>query len=368
MIPFVDLNREHAPVKEEIMSAIEGVISRGDFILGKDTALFENEFAAYCGTKFAVGLASGTDALFYALKAFGIGKGDKVATAANTFIATVLAVSNTGAEPVLIDCDEKTYNLDCAKLKSYFKKTGGKRLKAIIPVHLYGHPAPIAEISALAGRYGARVIEDACQAHGAFYDNQRTGNLGDCGCFSFYPAKNLGCFGDGGMVTTNNKKIFEKLLMLRNYGQKKKYYHLVQGYNSRLDTLQAAVLRVKLKYLDGNNDLRRQHAALYNALLKDSVYLLPQEAERVRHVYHLYVVRAKNRNRLREFLAQAGVSCGIHYPVPIHLSKAYRCLGLKRGSLPVTEKLSGQMLSLPMFASLKDEEIEEIAALLRRFQ
>jgi dTDP-4-amino-4,6-dideoxygalactose transaminase len=368
MIPFVDLNREHAPVKDEIMAAIDGVIARGDFILGKDTALFENEFAAYCGTKFAVGLASGTDALFYSLKALDMGKGDKVITAANTFIATALAISNTGAEPVLIDCDEKAYNIDCEKLKSYLKRTGGKKVKAIIPVHLYGQPAPMKEILALAGDYGVRVVEDACQAHGAFYDNKRTGSLGDCGCFSFYPAKNLGCFGDGGMVTTNNKKIFEKLLMLRNYGQKKKYYHLVQGYNSRLDTLQAAVLRVKLRYLDGNNDLRRKHAALYGELLKDSAYALPQEAKRVKHVYHLYVVRAKNRNRLQEFMAGEGVSCGIHYPVPIHLSKAYSCLGLKKGSFPVTEKLSGQILSLPMFASLENEEIEKTAALLRRFQ
>jgi len=368
MIPFVDLNREHVPVKGEIAAAIGGVISRGDFILGEDTALFESEFAAYCGTKFAIGLASGTDALFYSLKALGIGKGDRVATAANTFIATALAISNTGAEPVLIDCDEKTYNIDCEKLKNYLKKNGGKKLKAVIPVHLYGQPAPMEEISVLAGRYGARVIEDACQAHGAFYDNKRVGSLGDCGCFSFYPAKNLGCFGDGGMVTTNNKQIFEKLLMLRNYGQKKKYYHLVQGYNSRLDTLQAAVLRVKLKYLDGNNNLRRQHAALYSELLKDSAYVLPGEAKRVKHVYHLYVVRAKHRSRLQKFMAQEGVSCGIHYPVPIHLSKAYRCLGLKKGSLPVTEKLSGQILSLPMFASLKGEEIEKTAALLRRFQ
>ena len=365
MIPLVDVAREHKLRERDIKKAISDVIRKGNFIMGDELSSFEEEFARYCETSFAVGVASGTDALFLSLKALGIGKQDKVITAANTFIATVLAIASTGATPVLIDVDPYTYNIDPQKAEKYLSSS--KKVKAIVPVHLYGHPADMENIMELAARYNLSVVEDACQAHGAFYKNKRVGSFGAVGCFSFYPAKNLGALGDGGAVVTANSRIADKINMLRNYGQRKKYHHLIEGYNSRLDTIQAAVLRVKLKHLDKANQMRRQNAAFYSKCLKDSGYILPLEKEDCCHVYHLYVIRNKRRDELQNYLSDRGISTGIHYPIPIHLTKAYSSLGYKRGDFPVTEKVAKEIISLPMVPYLKKEEIEYISDGLRRF-
>lgn len=367
MIPLVDVNREHKFLEEEIKQALSRVVGKGDFILGEDVSLFEKEFSCYCETKFAVGVSSGTEALCLSLKALGIGKGDKVITAANTFIATALAVTFVGAAPVLIDADPLTYNIDPDKIRKFLCSRHSKNTRAIIPVHLYGHPADMKAILKIAQEYNLKIVEDACQAHGAYYESKRVGGFGAAGCFSFYPAKNLGALGDAGIVVTNKKSIARKICMFRNYGQIKKYHHLIKGSNNRLDTIQAAVLRVKLKYLDKNNQMRRSHAQLYSELLKDSGYILPVEKSDCAHVYHLYVVRVRKRRQLQDYLSQQGISTGIHYPIPIHLSKAYVSLGYKRGDFPITEELSAQIVSLPMFPYLKREEIEQIADCLRRF-
>ncbi|MCP4652149.1 MAG: DegT/DnrJ/EryC1/StrS family aminotransferase [Candidatus Omnitrophica bacterium] len=364
-ISFVNINREHKIREKEIKKAINNVFQKGNFILGEEVSLFEKDFAQYCQTKFALGLASGTDALQYSLRAIGIGKGDKVITAANTFIATVLAITSLGAKPVLIDVDPTTYNLDPQKIRKYLLHA--KKVKAILPVHLYGHPAAMDSIIKIAREYSLSVVEDACQAHGALYKNKRVGSFGDAGCFSFYPAKNLGALGDGGMVVTGRKDIAHKIEMLRNYGQKQKYHHLMQGYNSRLDTIQAAVLKVKLNYLDQHNKMRRQIAHFYNKTLQGVGYILPNEQKEAYHVYHLYVIRTTKRKKFQDYLTQKGISTGIHYPIPIHLTKAYSSLGYKKGSFPITEQICKEIVSLPMFPYLKKEEMEYVSTCLRSF-
>jgi len=370
-VPFVDLRAQYRSLASEVQQAISAVLERGDFILGKEVSLFEEEFAAYCGVKHAVGVDSGTSALELVLRAFDIGPGDEVITAANTFIATALAVSYTGARPVLVDVDPQMYTIDLSLLESAITD----RTRAVIPVHLYGHPVDMDPILEIALQHGLVVIEDACQAHGAKYKGKRVGSLGHAAAFSFYPAKNLGAYGDGGMVVTNDERVAESLQLLRNYGQREKYHHLLRGYNHRLDTLQAAVLRVKLKHLDEWNAARRRHAQLYGELLAHSPAVPPVEADYAEPVYHLYVIRVeacpersrRNRDGLRACLHDKGIATGIHYPIPIHLQPAYRDLGYEKGSFPVTEEDAGQALSLPMYAELTPDLIEYVAETIRDF-
>ncbi len=362
-VPFVDLTAQYASIRQEIDAAIQNVLENADFILGEDVTAFEEEFAAYSEADFAVGVDSGTSALELALRAFDIGPGDEVITVANTFIATALAISDTGATPILVDADSRTYTLDVSALEEALTP----RTKAIIPVHLYGQPADMDPIMEIARKLGLIVIEDACQAHGARYKGKRIGSIGHAAAFSFYPAKNLGGYGDGGAVLTQEREVADKLKKLRNYGQGEKYHHLMRGYNRRLDTLQAAVLRVKLRYLDAWNVARREHARLYSLLLAETGVIPPEVPEYAEPVYHLYVVQTPDRAGLASYLREQGISTGIHYPIPIHLQPAYQDIGYSRGSFPVTEDLAGKILSLPMYAELSPAEIERVANLTREY-
>lgn len=363
---FIDLNKPHRELKKEIDRAIKGVFERSDFILGKEVKLFEDEFARYSKTKYAVGVNSGTDALFLALRSLNIQRGDEVIVPVYTFIATALAVSYTGAKPVFIDIDKDTYCLNAENLE----KAITKRTKAIIPVHLYGHPADMKQILMLAKRYNLKIIEDAAQAHGAIYIykglRRKTGSMGDIGCFSFYPSKNLGGCGDAGAIVTNNKNIYDRLLILRDCGRVSKYEHRIIGYNSRLDTLQAAILRVKLRKLDKWNRMRRQKARLYTKLLADvDSITLPYEEENVEHVYHLYVIRSKDREALCQILKKHNIPYLIHYPIPLHLQKAYQILGYKKGDFPIAERVANEVVSLPMHPYLADKTIEYIVKVIK---
>ena len=366
-IQFCDLGRLHKKIKKQISQAIDKVIERGDFILGEEVRLFEEEFAAFCSAKFAVGLSSGTAALFLALKGLGIKQGDEVIVPAFTYIATALAVSYTGAKPVFSDIGEKTYNIDADKIKGAITKN----TKAIIPVHLYGQPADMPRIVDIAKEYNLKVVEDAAQAHGASIkmpDGRSclTGGIGDVGCFSFYPSKNLGALGDGGMVTTNDEAIYKKLLMLRDYGRTSKHEHAIIGFNSRLDTIQAAVLRLKLKRLKKWNSMRQEAALRYNQLLKDTEGVItPFVLPFTEHVYHIYAIRTKRRDRLADMLKEKQVSSIVHYPVPLHLQKAYASLGYKLGSFPVSERVASEIISLPMFPYLREAEIKFVAGIIK---
>jgi dTDP-4-amino-4,6-dideoxygalactose transaminase len=357
-VPFVDLTAQYAGIAGDVHEAIDRVIQSADFILGSDVRAFEAEFAAYCQAERAVAVDSGTSALELALRACGIGAGDEVITAANTFIATALGISHVGATPVLVDVDPSTYCIDVAAIERALTS----RTRAIIPVHLYGHPADMDPILDLARRRGLRVIEDACQAHGATYKGRRVGSFGDAAAFSFYPGKNLGAYGDGGMVVTNDPQVAESVGLLRNYGQKEKYHHLSRGFNRRLDSLQAAVLRVKLKHLDVWNAARRRHAAAYQRLLVGTDVHAPQAIEYAEPVWHLFVIRTNRRDVVRTDLAHLGVSTGIHYPIPIHLQPAYADLGHRRGDFPVTEQAADEILSLPMYPELTEDAIARVAA------
>jgi len=372
MVPFIDLTRQYREIEDEILSAARRVFEKGRFILGKELSVFEEEFARYCGVRYGVGVGSGTDALYIALKAAGIGKGDEVITVPHSFVSTALAISLTGAEPVFVDIDPKTCNMNPNALedllKSRMKKKGGNEpIKAILPVHLYGHPAEMDAIMEISRRYHLTVIEDACQAHGAEYGGGRVGSFGAMGCFSFYPTKNLGCYGDGGMVVTCHKKFYERLLLLRNYGERKKYHHTIKGWNSRLDELQAAILRVKLNHLDQWNEERRQKAFLYRKLLEGNSVLCPIEEENSRSVYHLFVIRTKRRSSLQAFLKKKGIETLIHYPIPIHLQRSFKELGYRRGDFPITERCSQEVLSLPFFPGITPPEIKEVANQIRKF-
>ena len=362
-VPFVDLGAQYRTITTEINQAISKVIQETDFILGTEVHVFEEEFAAFCDAHYAIGVDSGTSALELALRAFDIGPGNEVITAANSFIASALGISHAGAKPVLVDVDPCTYTLDVKAVERAITR----RTKAIIPVHLYGHPAHMDPIRQLADKHGLVVIEDACQAHGARYKSKRVGSLGHAAAFSFYPGKNLGAYGDGGMVVTNDRKVAKRLEMLRNYGQKEKYKHLFRGYNRRLDTIQAAILRVKLKYLDKWNAARRWNAKLYQKHLEGSGVVLPGEAGGAEAVWHLYVIRTEQRDALKERLAGNGINVGIHYPVPIHLQPAYEDLGHKRGDFPVTEAYADRILSLPMYAELTPGQIEHVSSTIAEF-
>lgn len=362
-VPFVDLQAQYALLSDEIEETILRSLRSTDYILGDEVEIFEQEFAAYCGTDFAVGVDSGFSALELALRAYGIGPGDEVITVANTFVATAFAISSTGATPILVDIAFDTFNLDVNQLEGVITP----KTKAIIPVHLYGHPAEMDCIMDVAGKHGLIVIEDACQAHGARYRQQRAGSIGHAAAFSFYPAKNLGACGDGGMVVTNDPRVAKEIRMLRNYGQREKYLHSVQGYNRRLDTLQASVLRVKLRHLDDWNSERRNHAELYGRLLGGSTVEIPLTSQLTEPVWHLYVVRSTVRAKLQAWLDEHNISTGIHYPVPVHLQPAYRSLGYHRGDFPVSERYCEEILSLPMYAELSPTLIERVVEVIVEF-
>jgi dTDP-4-amino-4,6-dideoxygalactose transaminase len=355
MIPLVDLAREDAVIGRDLDSAVRRVRLRGRYILDEELKAFEEEFARYIGVSHAVGMNSGSDALFIALRALGIGPGDEVITVSHTFISTVDAVLRNGAKPVFVDIDPATYCMDPDAVEKAI--TG--RTRAIIPVHLYGHPADLAPIRELANQNGISLVEDACQAHGSLYRGRMVGGISDIGCFSFYPTKNLGSWGDGGCVVTDNHKLAERVRMTRNYGQAKRNDHRCVGINSRLDEIQAAILREKLVHLDEWNNRRRAAARSYGVALEGAALTLPFENTYARHVYHLFVVRTSQRDRLAACLAGKGIQTGIHYPTPVHKQYAYK--NYRTTVLPVTERLTGEILSLPMHPWITTEEIDEIA-------
>ncbi|RKY33492.1 MAG: erythromycin biosynthesis sensory transduction protein eryC1 [Candidatus Omnitrophota bacterium] len=364
MIPFVDLKTQYKLIEEEIRSEIEKVLQQGNFILGEQLTEFEEAFADFCDSQYCIGVASGTDALCLALHVLGIGPGDEVITAANTFVATVFAISYVGAIPVLVDIDPTTYNIDL----DIVEKKITSRTKVIIPVHLYGRSVDMGKLLKIASKYGISIIEDACQAHGAIWEGKKVGSWGTMGCFSFYPAKNLGAYGDGGAIVTSDKHLYEKLRMLRNYGSPKKYHHDIVGYNSRLDTLQAAILRVKLRHLDDWNKKRVENAIFYNEKLKDiGDLVLPEIRKDGSHVFHLYVVRTKERDALLSYLKENGVQCGIHYPIPIYSLGAYSTLGYTPNEFPITEAFSKQILSLPMYPELNEAQMSTVVSLIKKF-
>ena len=362
-IPFVDLKTQYQSLKPELDAAVLAVMQRGDFVLGGAVTEFERVFADYCGAKYAVGVDSGYSALELIVRAYGIGPGDEVITAANTFIATTLAISNTGATPVLVDIDPETYNIDPAKIAAAITP----RTKAIMPVHLYGQPVDMDPILAIARKHGLRVFEDAAQGAGARYKGRMVGSLGDAAGFSFYPGKNLGAYGDGGAVVTDDAEIAEKIRLLRNIGQKVKYYHEVKGFNHRLDTMQAAVLLVKLPHLDGWNAERRRAAATYADLLADLPLTTPATAAYAEHIFHLYIVRVANREALMDYLKERGIATGLHYPIPIHLQPAYSELGYKAGDFPITEAYAETILSLPIFPELDDHKVATVVDAIRDY-
>jgi dTDP-4-amino-4,6-dideoxygalactose transaminase len=354
-VPFVDLHAQYEQIRADIDRAIRQVVERGDFIHGSAVARFETDFAAYIGVRHAVGVGNGGDAIELALRAFDVGPGDEVITAANTFVATVLAISATGARPVLVDMDRGSYTIDPAALDAAVTS----RTRAIVPIHLYGQPFDVDAVRQIASRHNLVVIEDAAQAHGARVNDRRVGRFGHAAAFSFYPSKNLGAYGDGGMVVTNDDRAAEQLRLLGNYGQRVKYDHLVYGRNSRLDTLQAAILAAKLPHLDRWNAARRTHAEAYRTRLSRRVRT-PEIRPGVEHVFHLYVIETDRRDRLQQRLSDRGVHTGIHYPVPVHLQKACSSLGYRRGAFPATEAAAERILSLPMYAELTDEQIEYV--------
>jgi len=363
-VNFVDLKMQYSAIKPEIDRAIQDVIESTAFAGGPFVAAFEKDFAAFCGCKHAVGSSSGTSALWMALLALGVGPGDEVITVPNTFIATAEAISFCGATPVFVDVDDYTYTMNPELLSDAITS----RTKAVIPVHLYGQTADMDPILEVAAEHGVYVVEDACQAHGATYKGRPAGSMGDVGCFSFYPGKNLGAYGEAGAAVTSNEVLAGRMRMFRDHGQSTRYYHAMVGWNSRMDGLQGSILRAKLMHLPKWNDARRAHAARYSALLKDVAGITtPVEAAYAGHVYHLYAVRCKNRDELLQSLAEQGISCGIHYPLGLHLQEAYASLGYGRGSFPVAEALAGEELSLPMFAELMAEQIAFVCEKIRQF-
>lgn len=362
-IPFANLCREHDALAGELRTAIDEVINSGWFILGHQLESFERAFAGYCGARFAVGVASGTDALHLALLACAVGPGDEVITPANTFIATALAVSYAGATPVFVDVDERTQTIDVQQVEA--KITA--RTKAILPVHLFGRLADMDAICALGLSHGVHVIEDACQAHGARNASGFAGTIGSIGCFSFYPTKNLGAYGDGGMVVTNDPALADRVRSLRNYGQTERYHHVLRGYNSRLDEIQAAVLNVKVRVLDERNARRQAIARRFSACITNPLVERPAPHPESEHVYHLYVVRTPHRHALRSWLSRRGIDTQIHYPIPIHQQEAYRDIA-GEVSLPVTEQLSREIVSLPLYPELTDEEVDWVIASVNAFQ
>jgi dTDP-4-amino-4,6-dideoxygalactose transaminase len=363
MIPFVDLNAQYLSIKEELETAVLQVLASTQYVLGSEVEALEEEFAAFCGARSAVAVNSGTSALHLAMLAAGVGPGDEVITVASTFVATVAAIDYTGAQPVFVDVEPGTLNMETSQIKARVTA----KTKAIVPVHLHGHPADLDPILDVAARYGLHVIEDAAQAHDSEYKGRRVGSIGDLGCFSFYPGKNLGGVGEGGMVVTNNPTYAAAVRQLRDWGQSAKYHHDIKGFNYRMDGIQGAALRVKLRHLPQWTTARRRNAAHYNAVLANAGVVTPVEESYARHVYHVYAIRARDRDRLRARLQDRGIHTGIHYPIPVHLQKAWSSLGFKEGDLPITEQAAKEQLSLPMFAELTGDQIEEVCASIREF-
>jgi len=357
VIPFVDLKAQYATIKDEINVAIQGVLESCQFTLGNEVAAFEQEFAAYCHVKQAIGVNTGTSALHLALLAANVGPGDEVITVSFTFVATVAAIYYTGATPVFVDIDPRSFTMDVNAVDAAITK----RTKAIIPVHLYGQPADMDPILEIAKKRGLVVIEDACQAHGAEYKGRRAGSLGDMGCFSFYPGKNLGAYGEGGMVVTDNVEYSRTIRMLRDWGAEKKYQHVLKGYNYRLEGIQGAVLRVKLRHLEAWTEARRSVGARYDGLLADSGIATPEAMPYARHVYHIYAVRTPHRQAWQEALQAQDIHTGIHYPIPVHLLPAYADLGYKPGQFPHSERAANEVLSLPVYAELTFRQCEDVA-------
>ena len=363
-VPFLDLKAQYQSIKPEIQSALNQVLENTAFAGGPFVAQFEKEFAAFCGTKHAVGVGSGTDALWAALVAMGVGPGDEVITVPDTFIATAEAISFCGARPVFVDVEETTYNMDPARLEAAITP----KTKAIIPVHLFGQMADMDPIMEIARKRRLYVIEDAAQAHGAEHKGKKAGSVGDVGCFSFYPGKNLGAYGEAGAVVTNNDQLADKMRMFRDHGQPKKYYHDMIGWNARMDGFQGAVLSVKLKHIDAWNEARRNNARLYTQLFAGASGLVaPREADYAKHVYHIYAIRVRNRDAFMAGLGEKDIATGIHYPVPLHLTGAYRSLGYKAGDFPVAERCANEFVSLPMFPELTAEQIDYVAKEVKAF-
>lgn len=362
-VPFLNLAAAYEDIKDEVLPAIERTIAQCQFTLGPSVRAFEEDFGKYCGVGEVVGVNSGTSALQMALLATGTGKGDEVITVAHTFVATVAAILYVGAKPVLVDIDPVRMTMDPGRIEAAITP----RTKAIIPVHLYGQPAAMDAILDIARRHHLLVIEDACQAHGARYKGQRAGSLGDVGCFSFYPGKNLGAYGEGGAVTTNNQEYAHKARMYRDWGAEKRYHHDLLGYNARMEGIQGTVLGIRLKRLDTLNERRRAVARMYDQALADLPLTLPRQAGDCEHVYHIYAVRTPRRDELLTFLQEREVFCGIHYPTPVHLQKGYASLGYTRGDFPVSEKAASEELSLPMCPYLREEQVQFVVQCIREF-
>lgn len=356
-VPFLDLKAHHDPIREEVMAQINQVIDANAFAGGSFVTKFEEAFAKFCECKFSVGVANGTDSLWFSLLALGVGAGDEVITVPMTFMATAEAITYAGAKPVFVDIDPTTYTLDTTKLEAAITP----RTKAIMPVHLFGQSADMDPIMAIAKKHNLFVVEDAAQAQGTLYKGKKAGSIGHAGSFSFYPGKNLGAWGEAGGITTNDPALRDRMVMFREHGQAKKYYHDVVGWNGRMDGIQAAVLSVKLKYLEKANDGRRRAAARYNQLLAGTPGVtLPVEAAYGRSIYHVYALRLQNRDAVMKKLSDRGIGCGIHYPVPVHLQKAYQSLGYKKGDFPVSESCGETFLSLPMYPELTDAQIDTV--------
>jgi dTDP-4-amino-4,6-dideoxygalactose transaminase len=361
-VPYLDLKAQYQSIKPEIDAAIARVLESGQFVLGPEVAAFEQEFAAYCGAAECIALNSGTSALHLALLAAGVGPGDEVITVPFTFVASVAAVTYTGARPVLVDIDPRSFTMDPATIEAAITP----RTKAILPVHLYGQSADMAPIMEIAQRHGLVVIEDAAQAHGAKYKGRPVGSIGDIGCFSFYPGKNLGAYGEGGAVTTNNPEYAHTIRMLRDWGQDRKYHHVLRGFNYRMEGFQGAILRVKLRHLDRWTEARREVVRQYDELLSDSGVETPTEMPWGRHVYHVYTLRTDDRDGLQAFLQAEGIQTSIHYPVPAHLQPAYADLGYGRGAFPRSERAAEQVLSLPLYPELSSQAVAEVAGAVKK--
>jgi dTDP-4-amino-4,6-dideoxygalactose transaminase len=362
MIPFLDLKAQYRSIKPEIDAAVAKVLESAAFVLGDEVAAFEKEFAAYCSAQHGIAVNSGTSALHLALLAAGIGEGHEVITTAFTFVATVAAIGYTGADAVLVDCDPVSFTMDPAKLDAAITS----RTKAIIPVHLYGQPCDMDPILAIARKHKLIVIEDACQAHGAEYKGRRCGSMGDLGAFSFYPGKNLGAYGEGGFVTTDNSDYARTVRLLRSWGEEKRYEHLLAGYNYRMEGMQGAILRVKLRHLEKWTEARRAHAREYAQKFAGSGVRTPKQLDYARHVWHIYAIRVQDRAAVQKKLGEAGVQTGIHYPTPVHVQPAYRSLGYKPGDFPVAEKVASEVLSLPMFPEMTSAQVDEVVAQVKK--
>jgi len=356
MIPFLDLKAQYQSIKAELESAVLGVLASTQYALGSEVAAFEEEFGAFCGAGHAVAVNSGTSALHVALLAAGVGPGDEVVTVASTFVATVAAIDYASARPVFVDVEPGTLNMDTDRIEAAITD----RTKVIMPVHLHGHPSDMDPILEIAASHGLTVIEDAAQAHDSEYKGRRVGSIGDIGCFSFYPGKNLGAVGEGGMMVTNNAEYADTARKLRDWGQSAKYHHDLKGFNYRMEGIQGAALRVKLRHLPKWTEARRRNAALYNELLADAPVAVPVEEPYARHVYHVYAIRTSDRAGLQASLQEHGIQSGIHYPIPVHMQKAYAEFGFAEGDLPITERAATELLSLPMFAELTEAQIGEV--------